>query len=79
MPIYEYRCEPCAEEFEELVRGPDAPVACPSCGSADVDRLLSTFAGVGGRQSGALPEHPRFSRPAAAAGGCCGGACGHMH
>ena len=77
MPIYEYRCDPCAEEFEELVRGPDAPVACPSCGSADVDRLLSTFAGVGGRQSGALPEHPRFSRPAG--GGCCGGACGHMH
>ena len=78
MPIYEYRCEPCAEEFEELVRGPDATVACPSCGSADVDRLLSTFAGVGGRQSGALPEHPRFSRPAAG-GGCCGGGCGHMH
>jgi putative FmdB family regulatory protein len=76
MPIYEYRCEPCEGQFEELVRGPEAAVACPTCGSAQVERLLSVFAGVGGRQS-ALPEHPRLNRPAG--GGCCGGACGHMH
>jgi putative FmdB family regulatory protein len=77
MPIYEYRCEPCAERFEELVRSPEAPVACPMCGSEEVERLLSTFAGVGGRDA-PLPEHPRL-RQAAAGGGCCGGACGHMH
>jgi putative FmdB family regulatory protein len=77
MPIYEYRCVPCAVQFEELVRGPEAPVACPNCGSAQIERLLSTFAGIGSRQASALPEHPRLGRPAAA--GCCGGACGHMH
>jgi putative FmdB family regulatory protein len=73
MPIYEYRCEACAERFEELVRGPGASVACPGCGGTQVERLISTFAGVGGRQDTALPQHPRFSQPA---GGC---GCGHGH
>jgi len=76
MPIYEYRCEPCAEKFEELVRGPGATIACPRCGSAEVERLLSAFAGVGG-QAAAMPEHPRLG--SAAGGSCCGGACGHAH
>jgi putative FmdB family regulatory protein len=45
MPIYEYRCRACSEEFEELVsaaavRGPD----CPSCGAADPQRRFSMFA-----------------------------------
>jgi putative FmdB family regulatory protein len=76
MPIYEYRCTACATQFEELVRGFEAPVACPGCGSADAERLLSTFAGVGGRSS-AMPEHPRLV--GAAAGGCGGGGCGCGH
>ena len=40
MPIYEYRCRECSHEFELLVRGPMTP-ACTSCGSADLDRLIS--------------------------------------
>jgi putative FmdB family regulatory protein len=76
MPIYEYECAACAERFEELVRSPDASVACPECGGAEVERLLSRFAGVGGTAS-ATPQHPRFAQRAT--GGCCGGACGHGH
>ena len=40
MPIYEYRCKPCGNEFETLVLGKTAP-ECPSCQSRDLERLLS--------------------------------------
>ena len=42
MPIYEYRCEQCRHEFEELVGFNEAPPHCPKCGAEKVDRLLST-------------------------------------
>lgn len=54
MPIYEFKCGHCGTVFEELVRNGDAP-RCPSCGSGEVQRLLSAFAvhssspGLGGR------------------------------
>ena len=43
MPIYEYRCESCEHRFETLVRGSETP-ACPTCGSRQLARELSTFA-----------------------------------
>jgi len=43
MPLFEYRCQTCSSEFELLVRGGDVP-ACPSCGSASLEKLLSLFA-----------------------------------
>ena len=79
MPIYEYRCESCAERFEELVRRPDDTVACPQCGGTEAERLLSVFAGVGASGgAGSVPDAARLS-PQRGLGGCCGGACGHMH
>ena len=47
MPIYEYHCEGCEKEFEELVRmgTPDEEIVCPSCGERRSRRLLSMFAG----------------------------------
>ena len=44
MPIYEYSCEACDHEFEELVFGSDADLVCPECGAADVRRMMSAFA-----------------------------------
>ena len=45
MPLYDFVCRNCQHEFEALVRPQDAgPPACPSCGSGDLERLLSTFA-----------------------------------
>ena len=41
MPIYEYTCKSCEHEFETLVRKGDTP-KCASCGSTDLERLLST-------------------------------------
>jgi putative FmdB family regulatory protein len=43
MPIYEYECRQCGHQFELLVlRG--TVVACPACGSGELERLLSGFA-----------------------------------
>ncbi len=42
MPIYEYRCEDCSNEFEELVGISEPPPECPNCNSSRVNRLLST-------------------------------------
>ena len=47
MPIYEYRCNDCGKEFEELVRSQDTEVACPECKSAKTSRKLSLFAASG--------------------------------
>jgi putative FmdB family regulatory protein len=41
MPIYEYTCKACENQFETLVRKGDSPV-CSACGSADIERLFST-------------------------------------
>jgi putative FmdB family regulatory protein len=43
MPIYEYACRACHHQFERLVRTGDTP-GCPSCGSQDLERLLSLAA-----------------------------------
>ncbi len=54
MPMYEFGCPKCGDEFEELVRNADAikEVVCPSCGSGKVKKKLSTFAP---RVKGAAP------------------------
>ena len=46
MPLLEYRCARCEKTAEILVLAGDEPsrAECPSCGSADVSRLLSIFA-----------------------------------
>ncbi|WP_272699278.1 FmdB family zinc ribbon protein [Desulfovibrio sp. Fe33] len=41
MPIYEYTCKKCGNEFEELVLGADTVVTCPECGSKDTEKLMS--------------------------------------
>lgn len=40
MPIFDFRCKECGNNFELLVLGPTA-YECPQCGSSDVDKLVS--------------------------------------
>lgn len=50
MPIYEYRCLQCDNEFESLVTVAEAHnTSCPSCGAANPRRLMSVIAGMHGR------------------------------
>ena len=75
VPIYDFRCDSCGAEFEELVRASETP-PCPGCGSAEPRRLLSQVAppqriglrGVAARRSdatrGAREERKREERAA---------------
>jgi putative FmdB family regulatory protein len=41
MPIFEFACRACGHAFETLVRpGTDVP-SCPSCKSAELEKLMS--------------------------------------
>ena len=40
IPIYEYTCQDCGNDFELLVRGSDTP-ACPGCESTALERQFS--------------------------------------
>ena len=40
MPIYEYKCQACSHQFELLVRT-GTTLACPSCASEQLERLIS--------------------------------------
>jgi putative FmdB family regulatory protein len=79
MPIFSYRCQSCAHQFDELVRGTEK-VSCPKCHSAKLTKLFAPFAvamgaaadgcahgkcDLGGCDAGQCPS-----------GGCPSGGCG---
>jgi putative FmdB family regulatory protein len=42
MPIYEYACQACGHEFEEMQKISDPPIRkCPVCGKRKVEKQLS--------------------------------------
>ena len=53
MPIYEYKCDDCGKQHEQLRRMADADrdVECPACRSIRVRRQLSSFATSGSSSS----------------------------
>jgi len=53
MPIYEYTCGKCGEDFEALVPRPSAKAPCPECGSKKVSKRMSAPGGfsMGGGSS----------------------------
>lgn len=82
MPIYEYRCDSCGAEFEQLsfTAAEQAAVRCKSCDSSEVTKLVSGAAvHMGGSSS--LPcasgGCDMMSGGGPPAGGCCGGQCTH--
>lgn len=47
MPVYEYKCEGCGEEFERMIQNPnkrEQPTknACESCGEKKIVKKLSS-------------------------------------
>lgn len=73
MPIYEYRCEACGAQFEELTSSSDTgrTPRCQKCESRRVTRLLSAFA-VGSSQ----PQIPAEAGPCGSCGAAQRGMCG---
>ncbi|MFC2067429.1 zinc ribbon domain-containing protein [Chloroflexota bacterium] len=45
MPVYEYECRKCGEQFELLrsIKDNDNAIRCPKCGKEFPERLLSCF------------------------------------
>jgi len=70
MPIFEYVCKTCGEEFEKLLPAVDAKTNCPKCGSKEVGKKLSRFA-ASVKNSGCPSKD---ICPGASSGGC---GCGH--
>jgi putative FmdB family regulatory protein len=52
MPVYEFLCQDCEKEFEELVLRHDEVIRCPKCGSQRATKLLSSFAVTGSARLG---------------------------
>lgn len=71
MPLYEYHCDACGEDFSALLplrHAGEAP-ACPACEARQVTRRLSLFA-VG--RGSARETIPLSARSTCACGGACG-------
>ena len=76
MPIYEYRCENCGAEFETLVFTPRdiMSVACTTCGSDKVSKLMSGASVLQGDSGGgSCGSGPCDYNPGSHT---CGGGCG---
>jgi len=54
MPIYEYLCKDCRNLFEKILTLAEydrEPIACPKCGSKNVEQELTAFYAVTSKKS----------------------------
>jgi putative FmdB family regulatory protein len=91
MPIYEFHCSKCKENFETLVMSGSESVTCPHCHSKKLERLMSGFsrAGQGGGDNwggddswdgdGGGDSGGYDSYGGGGCAGCAGGSCSTCH
>ncbi|SNR76606.1 putative regulatory protein, FmdB family [Humidesulfovibrio mexicanus] len=82
MPIFEYVCNRCKKQFEELVFSQDEQAVCPSCGSTDTAKLMSCCRGKmggGAADSDAPVAKASTSSSSGGCAGCSGGNCSSCH
>ena len=77
MPIYEYKCNKCNEEFECLILGSDEEVSCPGCDNEKVDRLMSACSFQSGGSGDFTPSAGTSSSSGCSS--CAGGNCSTCH
>jgi putative FmdB family regulatory protein len=72
MPIYEFHCEKCDSDFEQLFRSMDAEAKarCPRCGAARTRRKLSLFGMSVGSSRGEAPGHRELASGPAGRASC---------
>ncbi|MBD3420462.1 MAG: zinc ribbon domain-containing protein [Chitinivibrionales bacterium] len=62
MPLYEYHCKKCNDDFEELVSvSAQHNPACPSCKSEETEKKMSMFGGIGGASGGSCSPRGGFT------------------
>jgi putative FmdB family regulatory protein len=66
MPIYEFVCETCDAEFEQLFKSAsdESAVSCPECGGSRTHKKFSTFAVSTSEGGGSSPSPCCTSCPA---------------
>ena len=72
MPLFEYRCQECGEQFETVVFDRRRAVTCKKCHSTRVQKLISVFAVAGHsrKEAAALESGPCTSCRAPQRGMC---------
>ncbi|MBU2547615.1 MAG: zinc ribbon domain-containing protein [Proteobacteria bacterium] len=61
MPIYEYVCLDCEDDFETLVLSSEEEVCCPQCGSKRLERAMSAFSSLSVGSGGGCSTGSGFS------------------
>jgi len=74
MPIYEYKCKQCSKVSEFLVgvTQEQSDIKCPSCGSTDLQRILSRSFVASGEKGSDACESCEIGNSCS-----CKGACNH--
>ncbi|MBD3309129.1 zinc ribbon domain-containing protein [candidate division KSB3 bacterium] len=71
MPIFEYACEQCGQEFEKLVLRSAETITCPTCETPHVKKKFSVF----GMKSGGT----FVSSSGSSCGSCASHSCAGCH
>ncbi len=74
MPIFEYCCQDCCKEFEQLVFGSNPEVECPVCHGKKVTKLMSACSAKVGYKFTAT-SNPK----GASCTGCSASSCSSCH
>ncbi len=74
MPIYEFTCLDCRQQFEELCAMGCNSVPCPKCASHNTQKRISVFSAKSISSEGIQPIGGSHS-----CGTCHGGSCATCH
>ncbi|MFN4132299.1 MAG: FmdB family zinc ribbon protein [Caldimicrobium sp.] len=78
MPIFEFKCLDCGEEFELLLKNKEesASVVCKKCGSSKIERLFSVVHSLlkGDFSPSKTTDKPRIAESHT----CPTGSCAHL-
>lgn len=72
MPIYEFKCKKCGEEFEKLCKMGTEFSPCPKCKNEDVEKKMSNFGFKSGSTFKSSSNH-------SSCGSCSSGNCSSCH
>ena len=72
MPIFEFSCLDCTKESEILVRSAEweGEAECPSCGSHQLEKMLSVFTSTGSNGADSVADSPPCSGMPSNCGRC---------